>query len=276
MTSSSWEVGWRSLLVRSYDDPPQVDEFTTPPTGDQLIVLVTGGSCTIEGRYRGGWQSARYRPGLIGMTAPGQEVTLRWRGRTRHRTIQLHLPAATIRRVHEDLSDRDPSGFELPSGLSLVDPVIQSILVGLVDAVAGGAPDLYAETAGEFLAAHLLVRHAGLAEPRPRLREDARLRRALAFMRGNLATPVSLDAIARSAGLSRFHLVRLFKQAYGESPFRRLTRLRMEAAQRLLARSMAPVTEIAARCGYPDPAHFASAFRRLVCVSPSEYRRGAR
>src|SRR6266851_4135705 len=82
MTACSWEAGWRSLLLRAYVDPPEVEELTTRSTADHLIVLVTDGSCDIEGRYRGRWHRTHYRPGSLGMTAPGQEVTLRWRGET--------------------------------------------------------------------------------------------------------------------------------------------------------------------------------------------------
>jgi AraC family transcriptional regulator len=63
MTACSWSVGWRSLLLRAYIDPPRVDEFMTPPTADQLIVLVIGGSCDIEARYGGRVQRAHYETG---------------------------------------------------------------------------------------------------------------------------------------------------------------------------------------------------------------------
>src|SRR5262245_32897894 len=41
MTACSWQAGWRSLLLRAYVDPPEVDGITTAATADQLIVLVT-------------------------------------------------------------------------------------------------------------------------------------------------------------------------------------------------------------------------------------------
>jgi AraC family transcriptional regulator len=129
MTACSWNAGWRSLLLRAYDDPPAVEEFSTPPTADHLIVLVTDGSCDIEGRYRGRWSRAHYQAGGIGMTAPGHEVTLRWRGETRHRTLQLHLPAATIRAAIEELSDRDASLLAMPSRLISHDPLIENHVV---------------------------------------------------------------------------------------------------------------------------------------------------
>ena len=62
-------------------------QVTTPPTMDQLIVLVTGGSCEIEGKFRGKWQEAAHRAGTVAMTAPGEEVT---------------LPFATVHRVEGD------------------------------------------------------------------------------------------------------------------------------------------------------------------------------
>jgi hypothetical protein len=55
MTACSWQAGWRSLLIRAYEDAPHAEEFVTPPTRDHLIVLVTSGSCDIEARYRKTW-----------------------------------------------------------------------------------------------------------------------------------------------------------------------------------------------------------------------------
>ena len=64
--------------------------------------------------------------------------------------------------------------------------------------------------------------------------------------------------IAREAGLSRFHTLRLFNRAYGETPARRVARLRMERAKDLLATGEEPITEIA--------------FRRWAGLSAREYR----
>jgi hypothetical protein len=47
----------------------------------------------IEGRLT---HKARYAVGSLGMTAPGDEVTVRWRGDVQHETLQLHLPAQDI------------------------------------------------------------------------------------------------------------------------------------------------------------------------------------
>jgi AraC family transcriptional regulator len=64
----------------------------------------------------------------------------------------------------------------------------------------------------------------------------------------------------------------MFKQTYGETPYQRLSRLRIQRAQRLLATSDMPITQIALDCGFTNQAHFAAAFRRLVGLSPRAYR----
>jgi len=65
MTACSWRAGWRSLLIRAYEDPAVAEEFVTPATRDHLIVLVTGGSCDVEVRYRNGWQHSHSEPGHL-------------------------------------------------------------------------------------------------------------------------------------------------------------------------------------------------------------------
>jgi AraC family transcriptional regulator len=53
---------------------------------------------------------------------------------------------------------------------------------------------------------------------------------------------------------------------------KRLTRLRMEHAKRLLCSTANSITDLAFQCGYENPSHFASAFRRWTGTSPSDYR----
>jgi AraC family transcriptional regulator len=272
MTQCSWRAGWRSLLLRGYREPSVVEEFTTPAVADHLIVLVVEGACDIEGRYNGRWHEARYRAGSLGMTAPGEEVTLRWRENGTHSTLQLHLPEAIVRGVHDDLVDRGMRPASMPNRLSYDDQLVAQSLLSLSTAIAEGASDLYAETVAHFLAGHLFLRHAGASPVATKHIDDARIRRLDEFLRENLSNSISLDDAATVAGISRFHLLRLFRKIHGETPYRRLTRMRIEEAKRQLSQGRESVTEIAFACGYENPAHFASAFRRWVGASPSEYR----
>ena len=271
-TSCSWMVGWRSLLLRGYVDPLEVEELTTAETPDHLIVLVTAGSCEIESYDRGQWRSASYRCGHLGMTSPGQAAKLRWKSNKLHHTLQLHLPSGTIKTVAEELGANGSYSTVLPNLLSQTDPVIATTMLALESAVQNGAPDLYAETAAQFLTVHLLTRHDRRQIPRCDQGRDKALRKADTFMREHLPDPVSLSQLADAAGLNPFQLLRAAKSIWGETPLRRMTRLRMERAKRLLDQGYLPIAEIALECGYGNPSHFATAFRRYVGATPVEYR----
>ncbi|WP_064708272.1 helix-turn-helix transcriptional regulator [Rhizobium bangladeshense] len=268
----SWRKGWRSLLLRAYDEPEEVDDLVTAATTDQLIVLVTKGSCRIEGQYAGRWHRSRYGVGDIGMTAPGEEVHLRWNKGRGLQTLQLHLSSATL----ADVVHLDPTRtghVRLPNQLLRPDPVVAGVMLGLRNAAESGASELYAETAVTFLASHLLQFHAGTQPLADASVDDRRLIIVDRHLRESLERQVTLDQLAATAGLSKFHLLRAFKRRYGETPSRRLTRYRMEEGRRLLSSTGQSITAIAFSCGYENPTHFATAFRRVFGLSPSEYRR---
>ncbi|MGH2547804.1 MAG: helix-turn-helix domain-containing protein [Thermomicrobiales bacterium] len=275
MTRCSWHAGWRALLLRGYQEPPECGEFTTPATADHLIVLVVDGHFDIEGRYRGIWHKSNHRAGCIRMTAPGEEVALHWRN-GEHTTLHLHLPEEILRSTLENLADRNVCPAPMPHTLGYDDDLIAKAILLLSAAMSEGVSDLYAETMAHFLTGHLLVRHAKV-QPRaiPRI-DEPRIRRVDEFLQENLASDISLEDIAAVAGISRFHLVRLFRKVHGETPFRRLTRMRIEEAKRRLEAGRESITQIAFACGYDNPAHFASAFLRLVGTSPSGYRKEIR
>jgi AraC family transcriptional regulator len=75
--------------------------------------------------------------------------------------------------------------------------------------------------------------------------------------------------------LSEFHFARLFKTATGDSPFRFVTRIRMERAKELLRKTLLPIFEIADRVGYQKPSHFSARFRAVFGFSPDAYRKSA-
>ncbi|NIJ13053.1 AraC-like DNA-binding protein/predicted enzyme related to lactoylglutathione lyase [Saccharomonospora amisosensis] len=84
---------------------------------------------------------------------------------------------------------------------------------------------------------------------------------------------IRIAMIASDAGLSPFQFIRLFKRTYGETPGQYLKRARMERAQCLLRYSRIAVAQIGHRVGYRSPGTFSDRFRKLVGLSPSEYRR---
>jgi AraC family transcriptional regulator len=84
--------------------------------------------------------------------------------------------------------------------------------------------------------------------------------------------PLSLDAMADSAFLSRFYFSRLFRSTTGTSPGRFLTAIRLYKAKNLLLETDMSVTDIAYGVGYNSLGTFISRFTRSVGISPARYR----
>ncbi len=102
-----------------------------------------------------------------------------------------------------------------------------------------------------------------------------RLHHARDFIDSSMCEPVSLAATASVARLSPCHCLRLFKQAFGETPHQYMTRRRLERAQKLLLQSSRSVTDICFALGFESLGSFSWLFRRRLGASPQEFRKRA-
>lgn len=100
----------------------------------------------------------------------------------------------------------------------------------------------------------------------------AHLRRARDHADRSYREPLDLDALARVAGVSKYHFARSFEATYGETPMRYLTRRRIERAQDLLRAANLTITEVCMLVGFSSLGSFSSRFTRLVGESPTAYR----
>jgi AraC-like DNA-binding protein len=96
------------------------------------------------------------------------------------------------------------------------------------------------------------------------------------LLRDSLEEELTLADLGLEAGLSSWHLLRAFREAFGETPHAFHTRLRLERAKDLLTVSSRPVTEICFDVGFTSLGSFSTLFRRQVGVSPVEFRRRVR
>jgi AraC family transcriptional regulator len=143
----------------------------------------------------------------------------------------------------------------------------------LLDAVGAGEGAMAATAlAGELLAA-LDCSAAPGARP---FRADQiawyarRVDRARELLANRFDEPLSLDLVAREAGMSPFHFSRVFRELVGMPPHRYLLRVRLlRAAQRL--RAGAGVTETCHATGFNNLSHFIRTFRRALGVPPSRF-----
>jgi AraC-like DNA-binding protein len=84
--------------------------------------------------------------------------------------------------------------------------------------------------------------------------------------------PLSVDDLARAAGLSRAHFSREFRRTFGESPHSYLLTRRLERAAALLRGTDRPVIEICLAVGLQSVGSFTTSFTRTYGASPTAYR----
>jgi len=84
--------------------------------------------------------------------------------------------------------------------------------------------------------------------------------------------PLTVDDLARAAGLSRAHFSREFRRAYGESPHAYLLTRRLERAAAMLRTTDRSVTEICFSVGLQSVGSFTTSFTRTFGMSPTAYR----
>jgi transcriptional regulator GlxA family with amidase domain len=112
-------------------------------------------------------------------------------------------------------------------------------------------------------------------QPRDDLFVDARdtlVRRALLFMRSNVATVCPVSAVADRMGCTPRQLQRRFLADVGVPPSQAYMALRIDAACTLLAKTEMAVEQIGLAVGFANASMFSRAFRRMRGCTPSNFR----
>ena len=95
------------------------------------------------------------------------------------------------------------------------------------------------------------------------------------FIEGRFRGINTLAEVARGCGMEAPYLCRLFARYHDESPYRFLTRLRMDHASQILLEEDASVKDVAGRLGFKDAFHFSRVFKSVHHVPPSRFRQSA-
>lgn len=277
--ADSAELGWRGVLARAYVDPPQTDGFTTTPTDDLLICVTLRGTYKVECQRPKGWSWAIYRPGAVGLTAPGTASSLRWKSALSGplHSLHIHLGRDNLEQIAAAMSINDVAG-RLPDVLLANDEFTLVCSREIWRSLRHQGSALHAETIAQATGSHLIlsgerlrsrsIQHPAAAGALSR----ASVKRLREYMLEHLAETVSLDDLALVANVSKFHLVRSFKAATGTTPHHYLVALRMHSGADLLRSTQLPVKDIAARCGYRSASQFSTAVRRHHGLTPMDIR----
>jgi AraC-like DNA-binding protein len=131
---------------------------------------------------------------------------------------------------------------------------------------------------GEELALRLIERIVGAMADRkpspaaPAARETRRVIEAIRLVESVAARLVRLKNLAASAGMSRYHFLRVFRRLTGMTPYQYLLSARMRRAAVELGSTRRPVLEIALEAGFGDLSTFNHRFRATFGQTPTQYR----
>jgi two-component system response regulator YesN len=102
---------------------------------------------------------------------------------------------------------------------------------------------------------------------------SALIAKARTYIDAHYADPeISLSAVAAHVTLSPSYFSMVFRREVGETFVEHVTHLRIQHAQELLRTTSLPTGEIAFQVGYPNPRYFSAVFRKVVGLSPNEFR----
>ena len=272
---TSGERQWERMTLQKFKfDTHYID---VPAMRDHVIALQLGGPVLMDFAMDGARHERRwFESGQINLIPAGEESKRLLKGPSV--VLTIHVSPALVDETFEETFDRNPACLTLNSPMAVTDRTVHRIGSILEDeAVSGGAGSgLMAETVGRALALHIIRHHSNIASRSPEKPYSfpiGRLRRVIDYMRTNLDENLPLVELARRGGLSQSHFARAFREAMGEPPHRYLVGLRIERARDLLENTRMSVIEIGMVCGFQQPTHFATMFRRLTGMSPRAWRR---
>ncbi|GBG06947.1 AraC family transcriptional regulator [Paenibacillus agaridevorans] len=156
-------------------------------------------------------------------------------------------------------------------------PVVRSLMLKCLDAFYSNEPE--SRTIADHLLGILFAKLSGIAhykgqnDKTERAGGDAVLT-ARRYIEERYREPITLDRLAEVAYVNKYYLAHSFKEQLGQSPIQFLIRYRLEVACYYLRATERSIGEIAEQVGYQSEPSFYHLFRRVIGVTPLQYRDG--
>lgn len=268
---SHWQVDARGMPARTFDShpgpdqpmmavlvPPSIAEFTedqAPPALLQWLRQQHAAGTVLGGVCIGSIMLAR--SGLL----DGRSATTHW---SSAKSFAASYPAV---RLEADKPIVDDGDLITSAGLM----AWSELGLRLVDRLMG--PSVAADTAR-----FLVIEHSASASQcgsnfAPLLRHgDGAVLKVQHWLQASGAVDVSVAAMAQEANLEERTFLRRFRNATGLKPTEYCQHLRVGKARQMLEFTNGTIDHIAWTVGYQDPSAFRAIFKKIIGLSPSDYR----
>jgi AraC family transcriptional regulator len=270
---------WVGLEALRYRDQPPNGAFQPPLTHHTLLLFLHTPK-EFEARYEGIHRVVPPAPGSILMVPAGSPA--RWRWGSHSDSLHVFLEPGLVARVAAEAFGLDPARVSLPPLDGLQFPPLRAAMLAVNDELTAGVDGgrLAAESLANLLAVHL-IRNASAPCPPTRRTYGAlppqRLRAVVEYIEDHIDANLTLEQMAAAAHLSAYHFARRFKASTGLPPHQYVVARRVERAKQFLQQNGdLSLAEVAASFGFSDQSQFSHHFKRLVGVTPKQFRRSAR
>jgi AraC family transcriptional regulator len=269
-------VGLEALRYR-YQLP---NEALQPPLTHHSLLLFLNTPTEFEFQCDGVSRDVPPPPGSILVVPAGSSACWRWGNHSD--SLHVFLEPGLVARVAAEAFELDPARVSLPplDGLHL--PQLRAAMLAVKEELTADAAggQLASESLANLLAAHLIRYASAPRASAPRTDgtlPQGKLRAVVAYVEEHLDTGLTLVQMAAVAHLSPYHFARQFKAAIGLPPHQYVILRRVERAKQLLQPDgELSLAETAARAGFSDQSQFSQHFKRLVGVTPSQFRKSVR
>jgi AraC family transcriptional regulator len=272
-------LGWSGLAAALYRAAPAA-ELSPPALTHHRLVLFARPPEELDLRYEGVKRHVPPPAGAISLVPAGSPAWWRWSGR--FDWLHVFLDPGLVKKVAAEAFGLDPARLTVPPLDALDLPPLGAAMgtVGAELAAGAAGGPLAAESLANVLAVQLL--REVLAPRRPGHGPDGalprgRLRAVVEYVEEHLGAGPTLGQMAAVAGLSAYHFARQFRAATGLPPYHYVLARRVERARQLLqGGGDLSLVEVAARAGFADQSQLTRHFKRLVGVTPGQFRKPAR
>jgi AraC family transcriptional regulator len=275
-SATSSGMGWEALQALRWRKVPASGEISFFPMSQHLLVLMIRPPEKMDLRYEGVKLDRPVPAGSILVWPAGSSKEIRWQGSME--SLDIYLDPSLVGRVTAEAFESDPTRTVVPLLTGLILPELRFAMLAVdaeLRASDGGCPILV-ESLATILSLHL-IRHTMSARRLPASEDGVlsgrKLHAVIEYIMENLGGDLTLGQIAAVAHLSPYHFARQFKAATGLSPYQYVISNRVERAQHLLRKDEElGLAEVALRSGFSDQSKFSFHFKRILGVTPRQFR----
>ncbi|MEO0846813.1 MAG: AraC family transcriptional regulator [Cyanobacteria bacterium J06648_1] len=274
---SSSDLGWESLIVAEFKQPPGDAKFA--PELEHSLAL-----CLATKPYRI-WQaigdrnySGIYSKGDISLSPAKLPCSYKVYGDDHY--LEIKIPIPVLERVATEVMNRDLNRLELRTEFRDRHPQIEQLAMILRSELhrgKDGMGQLYIDSLANALMVNVL-RDYSIIKPQATIYEgglsDRSLFQAIEYIDHHLSQSIKLEDLSNHVGISKFHFSRLFKKSLGITPHQYVMQQRIERAKQLLSKADLSISDIALDCGFNSHAHLGKYFHKIVGMTPKAYRQG--